>query len=109
MAKNYVEDGNTMDWTNGTTANIASGDPVVVGGLIGVAHSDIAVGEDGVLHMTGVIALAKDEAETWSAGAKLYFDDASNTVTATEGTIVAGTAWADAETGDTDAPVRLGF
>lgn len=109
MAKNYVEDGKTMDWTNGTGADVASGDPVVVGALIGVAHSDIANGEDGVLHMSGVLQLPKDEAETWSAGAALYFDDASGNVTATEGTIVAGTAWADAETGDADAPVRLGY
>lgn len=109
MAKNYVEDGKTMDWTNSTVADIASGDPVVVGALIGVAHGDIAVGENGVLHMTGVIALAKDEAEIWSAGDKLYFDTANGHVSATESDVVAGTAWADAETGDTDAPVRLGY
>ncbi|HEY2454137.1 MAG TPA: DUF2190 family protein [Scandinavium sp.] len=109
MAKNYVEDGKTMDWTNSTGADVLSGRPVAVGALMGVAHGDIADGEDGVLHMTGVINLAKDEAETWSAGAKLYFDDASGNVTATEGDIIAGTAWADAENGDTDAPVRLGY
>jgi predicted RecA/RadA family phage recombinase len=109
MAKNYVEDGKTMDWTNSTGADVVSGDPVVVGSLIGVAHGDIANGDGGVLHMTGVIALAKDEADTWSAGDKLYFDDTSGNVTATEGDIIAGTAWADAENGDTDAPVRLGY
>lgn len=109
MAKNYVEDGKTMDWTNGSGADVASGDPVVVGVMIGVAHDDIASGEDGVLHMTGVWQLSKDEADTWAAGAALYFDDASGNVTATEGTIVAGTAWADTETGDADAPVRLGY
>ena len=109
MTKNYVEDGNTMDWTNGTGADVASGDPVVVGAMIGVAHGDIADGEDGVLHMTGVIALAKDEADTWSAGDKLYFDATSGNVSATESDVLAGTAWADAETGDTDAPVRLGY
>lgn len=109
MAKNYVEDGNTMDWTNNTGEAVASGDPVPVGALLGVAHSDIADGEDGVLHMTGVIALAKDEAETWSAGDKLYFDAGTGLVGAAESDVLAGTAWADAETGDTDAPVRLGF
>ncbi|MCS2154714.1 DUF2190 family protein [Scandinavium goeteborgense] len=109
MAKNYVEDGNTMDWTNSTGADVASGDPVVVGVLIGVAHGDIADGEDGVLHMTGVSQLLKDEADTWSAGDKLYFDADTGFVGPTESDVLAGTAWADAENGDTDAPVRLGF
>lgn len=109
MAKNYVEDGNTMDWTNNTGADVASGDPVPVGALLGVAHGDIADGEDGVLHMTGVIALAKDEAEAWSAGDKLYFDADTGFVGTSESDVLAGTAWADAEAGDTDAPVRLGF
>lgn len=109
MAKNYIEDGETMDWTNSTGADVASGDPVSVGAMLGVAHADIADGEDGVLHMTGVIALAKDEAESWSAGEKLYFDAESGNVSVTESDVVAGTAWADAETGDSDAPVRLGY
>lgn len=109
MAKNYVEDGNTMDWTNSTGADVVSGDPVAVGALLGVAHGDITDAEDGVLHMTGVIALPKEEADTWSAGDKLYFDTASGNVSTTESDVLAGTAWADAENGDTDAPVRLGF
>lgn len=109
MAKNYVEDGKTMDWTNATGVDVVSGDPVVVGAQIGVAHADIADGADGVLHMTGVVALPKDEADTWSAGEKLYFDATSGNVTTTEGAVIAGTAWADAVNGDTDAPVRLGY
>lgn len=109
MAKNYVEDGKTMDWTNSTGADVVSGDPVAVGALLGVAHGDIADGEDGVLHMVGVVALAKDEADSWSAGDKLYFDADNGNISTTESDVLAGTAWADAVTGDTDAPVRLGY
>lgn len=109
MAKNYIQDGKTMDWTNTTGADVLSGDPVVVGASVGIAHGNIADGDDGVLHMTGVWEMTKDPAESWSAGDKLYLDPDSGNVTATEGDTLFGTAWADSEVGDEDAPVRLGY
>jgi predicted RecA/RadA family phage recombinase len=109
MAKNYVEDGKTMDWTNNTGSDVLSGDPVTIGALTGVAHGDIADGEDGVLHMTGVWEMLKDPSETWTAGQTLYLDPDSGNVTAAEGDVLAGTAWADVDVGSEDAPVRLGY
>lgn len=35
MAKNYYQDGTTMDWTNGTGKVVLSGQPVIVGSVVG--------------------------------------------------------------------------
>ncbi|MFV4757750.1 capsid cement protein [Citrobacter freundii] len=53
MTKNYYQDGTTMDWYNGTGSAVVSGQPVVVGSIIGIAQHDIADGREGVLMMPG--------------------------------------------------------
>lgn len=110
MAKNYVEDGKTMDWTNGTTADVASGDLVAVGEVCGVAADDIAVGADGVLFMFGVFEVSKDKTVALSQGDKCYLGSAGVTSDAGTDTAnpLAGTLWADAATADTTCVVRLG-
>lgn len=112
MAKNYVEDGNTMDWTNDTGENVASGALIVVGDLCGIAASDIADDADGVLLMTGVFSVPKDNTKALSQGDKVYV--ASGKVTPDAGVDpafnpVAGTAWKNAAIADTVGWVRLGF
>ncbi|WP_202301538.1 DUF2190 family protein [Dryocola clanedunensis] len=111
MATNYYQDGNTMDWTNGTGADILSGQAVAVGNITGVAHDDIPAGEAGVLHMTGVFVLPKVADETWQRGAKLYLDDAGlvTAVAADAEAVVVGTAWITNNPGETETRVRLGF
>lgn len=111
MAKNYYQDGTTMDWSNSTGADVKSGQAVPVGNITGVAHGDIPDGSSGVLHMTGVFILPKVADETWSRGAKLYLD-ATGLLTAVEpadAAVVAGTAWITSGAGETDSHVRLGF
>jgi predicted RecA/RadA family phage recombinase len=111
MAKNYYQDGTTMDWNNGTGTDVLSGQAVAVGNITGVAHGDIAAGEDGVLHMTGVFILPKVADETWPRGTKLYLDD-TGLVTAVEPDadgVVAGTAWITNNAGEAETRVRLGF
>lgn len=111
MAKNYYQDGNTMDWSNGTGTDVFSGQAVAVGNITGVAHGDIAAGEDGVLHMTGVFILPKVADETWPRGTKLYLDD-TGLVTAVEPDadgVVVGTAWITNNAGEAETHVRLGF
>lgn len=70
MAKNYYQDGTTMDWHNGTGDAVFSGQSVV-GSIIGIAQHDIADGGDGVLMMSGVFVLPKVASETWQRGARL--------------------------------------
>ena len=111
MAKNYQQDGNTLDFQNSGATDIHSGDAVLSGLLVGVAHDDIPAGLWGVLHTTGVFVLPK-AAEEVTVGQKLYFADGKLTAEAGESATpnpLAGTAWA-AAAADVDAvPVRLGY
>lgn len=115
MAKNYYEDGQTMDWSNSTGADVHSGDPVPVGDITGVAHGDIPDGAEGVLHMVGVWVMPKNNAEAWARGDRLYLIPASGLITSAPddgaGTSwpVAGTAWVTVGAADTECRVRLGF
>ena len=115
MAKNYYADGKTMDWTNGTGQNYLSGDPVPVGSVVGVAHADIPVDSEGVLHMCGVWVLPKNGADTWARGDKLYLIPDTGLVTnaADDGAgipyPVAGIAWVTINPADTECRVRLEY
>lgn len=116
MAKNYYEDGNTMDWSNGTGEDIKSGDPVPVGDVTGVALDDIPSGGGGVLSMTGVWILPKNNVDTWQRGDKLYLIPSSGLITNKEDNgaggepyPVAGTSWISVNPTDTECHVRLGF
>lgn len=109
MAKNYVQDGNTMDWTNNTQVLVVSGAMVVTGDLVGVAVADIPVGGEGVLLMTGVFALPKSGAATFDQGDKVYALADGITGDAGSANPLAGTAWKAAGATDTTCLVRLGF
>lgn len=61
MAKNYINDGNTIEFTAG--ADIASGKAVVIGTLVAVALGDIANTETGVGLTSGVYELPKAAGE----------------------------------------------
>ncbi|KFC13128.1 hypothetical protein GTGU_00170 [Trabulsiella guamensis ATCC 49490] len=108
MATNYQQDGYTMDFTNTGTAAILSGAPVVVGGVVGVAHGDIPVDSSGVLHMAGVFVLPK-ASEAIAAGTKLYINNGKVTATAPTNPAVAGTAWETVTVDAKAVAVRLGF
>lgn len=111
MANNYQQDGATLDYHNAGVDAVSSGALVTVGGIAGVAHSDIPVGEWGTLHMAGVFVLPK-AAEEIAAGQKLYLAAGKLTVAkgddATPNPVV-GSAWGAAEADDADVAVRLGF
>lgn len=115
MAKNYYQDGRTMDWTNSTGADVKSGDPVPIGEITGVAHGDIPDTGEGVLHMTGVWILPKNPVDTWSRGDRLYLIPSSGLVTNAEDDgagltyPVVGTAWVTVAAAETECRVRLGF
>lgn len=74
MATNYVQDGDTIDYTNGTGSYISSGDIVVIGGTLGVALVDIANGESGTVGVKGVYTVPKVSAAVFSQGASLTYD-----------------------------------
>ncbi|GHT47873.1 hypothetical protein AGMMS49965_26060 [Bacteroidia bacterium] len=108
--KNLVEDGKTIKYTV-AGADVKSGDPVVIGSLVGVAVTDGAVGDTIAVALEGVYSLPKDSAAI-TKGAKAYVKVtegvAAVTATAT-GATLAGYAFEAAAAGDSFVFVKLSF
>lgn len=114
--KNFVQKGNYLEVT--APAAIASGEGVLIGDLFGVAVTDIANSENGILSVDGVYEIAKaiDVGSGGTIWAPAYFDATQKKVTAiatgntqiglfTETTLDAATSASvllDAQTGDKD-------
>ena len=82
MAKNYVQDGNTVRFT--ATVAMKSGDIAMIENLAVVAENDVAQGGAGVGLTTGVFTVKAKAADDIKQGAIVYWS-------ATEGaTITAG-------------------
>ena len=113
MTTKYVSPGGTMDYTNGGSA-IASGDVVVVGNLIGIAHDAIAATTGtGVLHIEGVFDIPKVSAAVIAQGDSVFWDVSAgeaddNAATAATGDIVpCGVAMEAAGNGVTTIAVKI--
>lgn len=106
MAKNYIQDGLTMDYRNGGAVAVVSGSPVVVGAVVGIALETIPVGGDGTLLMSGVWSLPKATATTFGKGDKVYVKDSLMTATPTDA-VFAGYAWQAAQNGSNAVQVKL--
>jgi len=115
MATNYVQEGNTIQYTAG--ADISSGDVVVIGSngdaIIGVALVDIANGSTGSVAIEGVFTVAKVSAAViaqgeyvvWDASASAFDDNAA---TPASGDVVDGAiAWEAAGNGVTSIAIKL--
>lgn len=111
MAKNFIQPGNTVTWTNPDvtgSVDVASGDGVVAGSLFGVAQTDIAVGDSGELALTGVWELPKVSAQAWTVGQRIYWDAAAgNATTAASSNKLIGVAIEAAANPSATGKVRL--
>lgn len=74
MAKNFVQEGDIINWTNGTGAAVASGDVVAVGQLLGVALVAIAIGAAGSVALEGVFTVPKVSGAVITVGESLVWD-----------------------------------
>lgn len=77
MATNYIQGGSVMDYVNNTGADIASGDVVVIGNLIGVSLTDIpntTPNSVGAVALDGVYEVPKVSAAVFVQGEKLIYD-----------------------------------
>jgi predicted RecA/RadA family phage recombinase len=101
MKAKFVQRGESIDYTSAT--DVAAGDIVVQGDLVGVAKLDIPAGKLGSLSVCGVYDIVKKASETITVGAQVYWD--ANAATATTGEVVLGVAVAAAA--GTDATVRV--
>lgn len=78
MSTNFIKQGEVLNYTS--SKNILSGDLVIIGTIAGVAKTDIAVGEMGAIHITGVYSLPKSN-EAITQGAKVYWSNKNQNVT----------------------------
>lgn len=79
MSVEFVQEGRAIDYT--PAADVASGDVVVQGDLVGVAKKDIKANELGALATEGVFDFPKDGATAIAAGVDVYWDAAAKQAT----------------------------
>lgn len=91
MAKNYVQDGNTVHFT--ATAAVKSGDVVMLENLVAVAVSDVAQGGVGVGLTTGVFTVKAKAADDIKQGAIVYWSAADGATTTAGSNKRLGVAW----------------
>ena len=75
----YFQVGNIIDYTPG--ADVAAGEVVVQGELVGVARQVILANALGALAISGVFKFAKDNATAFAVGVLVYWDVADNEAT----------------------------
>lgn len=91
MAKNYVQDGNTVRFT--ATAAMKSGDVAMLENLAVVAVSDVAQGGVGVGLTTGVFTVKAKAADDIKQGAIVYWSAADGATTTAGSNKRVGVAW----------------
>lgn len=106
MAKNYIQDGNTIRFT--AKKAVKSGDVVVVGEMVGVAITDVENTSQGVLSTTGVFTVKAKQADDIKQGVVLYWDDGAGEATITKGSNkVLGKAWNESGTSSAEVDVKI--
>jgi predicted RecA/RadA family phage recombinase len=114
MARNYVAPGETIQWTNGTGAAVASGQVVKIGHCLGVALVAIAIGGTGSVALEGVFSgVPKVSGAVFAQGEKLMwdasgaaFDDAA--ATGAPGDVMGGAvAWVAGTSGQLTCTIKL--
>lgn len=107
----YLQRGESLDYTNATDTVIPDGAVVTIGDHIGVAGCPIPPGKTGSLHVVGVFTIKKTGTAAIEQGATVYFDGEGIT-DASKGdgdsaNIEAGYAAAPAAAGDATITVKL--
>lgn len=112
MATNFVQPGDTIEWTNTGTA-VSAGDFVVIGKQMGVAAVDIAQNATGTVYTEGVFTAPKVSAAVIAKGENVIWDTSAggfedNLATPATGDVSGCCiAWAAAGNGVTTIPVKL--
>ncbi|MCV9268329.1 DUF2190 family protein [Escherichia coli] len=109
MAKNFVQDGTTIELVNAGDQTILSGAAVVVGSMVAVAITDIPAGDAGDAgdgFAEGVFLLPKQSADDIQSGAVVYLKDGVVQLAA-EGAVAAGVAWENAPANSATVAVKI--
>ena len=78
--KNYLQNGHILRVTT-PASGIASGDPLIVGSIFGIAAYSSAEGDPVELSTTGVFHLPKASAAVLAVGARVAWDNTAKEVT----------------------------
>jgi len=108
MSATYIHDGNSIDYT--PAADVAAGDVVVQGELVGVAKLDIKANTLGALAVAGVFDFPKaiGLGKAIAAGAVVYWDADLRQATTDDATGAnKGLGRVVADATDSDATVRV--
>ena len=111
----YLQRGESLDYTNATEDTIPDGALVTIGSRVGVTGCPIPPGRTGSLHVVGVFEIKKTGTAAVAMGTTVYFDGtgltdaADNGKTSTEKVeyTPAGYAAAPAAAGDTAILVQI--
>ena len=103
MDARYVQRGDAIDYT--PMADVAAGDMVVLGKLVGVAKLDIKAGELGALALTGVYEMTKAAGVAFALGSEVAWDRTNKKAVAPGTSGSAKIGHAVALTGASDATV----
>jgi len=108
MAKNYVQEGDVIDYVNASGSTITSGTAVLIGARLGVALADIANGATGSVQVEGVFTVPKLGTDVVAAGALLYWDNTNKRLTTTASSnTLSGFAVAAAGSGVTTVNIKI--
>jgi len=106
--KNFIQPGNTLTLA-APTGGVASGDPVLVGAIFGVAAFTAAEAADVEVVTEGVFTLPKATGAAWAAGDILYWDATAKKLTTTaSGNKRVGVATKAAASGDATGNAKIG-
>lgn len=107
MKAEYQQEGKILNYTNPTGDFIEAGTLIIYGSICGIAATDMASGQLGTIATTGVWRMSKD-ATKLTGGAKVYYDESNDVVTATEASnVFVGISIEEAETTAASVCVRL--
>lgn len=101
----FYQKGESIDFRPET--DIAAGEVVVQGGLVGVTRLDCPAGRLGSLAVCGVFKVVKTASEVINTGAVVYWDDDNGVATGTAGDIILGIAVAPSAATDGEVLVLL--
>lgn len=79
--RNYTQRGDVLAVT--APYNLKSGEGMLVGALFGIATADAAEADEVQMLTVGVVELAKVEAEAWTQGQKIYWNNVARLATGT--------------------------
>lgn len=104
--KNFVQAGESL--TLAAPEAVTSGRGLLTGKIFGIAQHDAASGADVTIARKGVVTHAKTEAQAWTLGAAIYWDNTNKVfTTAASGNTLVGAAAAAAANPSTTGTVLL--